>query len=312
MMWWSKTNREDRPEESPIPRGALPLEKAPDAIWRAIESRLDTPARQPFRRPFETWRWAVAATLVVGIAGAWFATRQPRAAWDVVRVEGSAETAGRVAEGEWLETGADGRARIAVGSIGVVELEPETRVRLVTANPREHRLELGRGEIAATISAPPRLFFVNTPAAVAVDLGCAYRMKSDAAGNGLLRVTAGWVALERSGGEALVPAGASAKIDARRGPGTPYFDDAPGILRAALDKFDADASGLDAVLSAARVRDTLSLWHVLARTNGADRERVFDRMTALTPLPQGVTREKALLLDPETLKHWREELAWTW
>jgi len=258
------------------------------------------------------WQWAVAAALILGLTGAWFATRQPRTAWDVVQVAGSTETAGRVTEGEWLETGADARARITVGAIGVVELEPDTRVRLVAANPREHRLELGRGEIAATISAPPRLFFVNTPAAVAVDLGCAYRMKSDAAGNGLLRVTAGWVALERSGGEALVPAGANAKIDARRGPGTPYFEDAPASLRAALDKFDADGSGLDAMLAAARVRDTLSLWHVLARTNGAGRERVFDRMITLTPLPQGVTREKALQLDPETLKHWREELAWTW
>jgi len=307
-MWWSRTDREARPEESPIPPGSLPIEKAPDAIWRAIEAQLDAPA-QP---PVQVWRWAVAAMLLIGVAGTWFAMRQPRAAWDVIQVAGSTETAGRVAEGEWLETGADGRARITVGSIGVVELEPNTRVRLIATNPLEHRLELGRGEIAATISAPPRLFFVNTPGAVAVDLGCAYRMKSDEAGNGLLRVTGGWVALERSGGEALVPAGASARIDARKGPGTPYFEDASATLRAALEKFDADASGLEAVLAGARVRDTLSLWHVLSRTNGVDRERVFDRMTALTPLPQGVTREKALQLDPDTLKHWREELAWTW
>jgi len=307
-MWWRRTNREEHPEESPIPRGMLPLEKAPDAIWRAIEAQLDAPPR----RAVPMWQWAVAAALVLGIGGAWLAVRQARPAWDVVQVAGSAETAGRVSEGEWLETGADGRARISVGTIGVVELEPDTRVRLVAANPREHRLELGRGEISATISAPPRLFFVNTPSAVAVDLGCAYRMKSDEAGNGMLRVTAGWVALERSGGEALVPAGASCRIDARRGPGTPYFEDAPEALRAALDRFDADGSGLDAVLPAARKRDTLSLWHVLARTSGLDRERVFDHMAALTPLPQGVTREKALRLDPDTLKHWREELAWTW
>jgi hypothetical protein len=39
---------------------------------------------------------------------------------------------------------------------------------------------------------------------------------------------------------------------------------------------------------------------------------VYDRITALTPVPAGVTREQALKLDPETLKHWKEELAWTW
>jgi len=45
---------------------------------------------------------------------------------------------------------------------------------------------------------------------------------------------------------------------------------------------------------------------------GNDRARVFDRIAALTPLPKGVSRELALKLDPPTLKHWMEELAWTW
>jgi hypothetical protein len=42
------------------------------------------------------------------------------------------------------------------------------------------------------------------------------------------------------------------------------------------------------------------------------RARVADRITALTPLPSGISRDKALQLDPDTLKRWREELAWTW
>ena len=77
MMWWRRTNREELPEESPIPPGLLPLEKAPDAIWRAIETQLDAPTR----RPVNMWQWAVAAALIVGLTGAWFATRQPRTAW---------------------------------------------------------------------------------------------------------------------------------------------------------------------------------------------------------------------------------------
>jgi hypothetical protein len=32
----------------------------------------------------------------------------------------------------------------------------------------------------------------------------------------------------------------------------------------------------------------------------------------LTPVPPGVDRDKALQLDAATLRHWREELAWTW
>ena len=306
-MWWRNTDPAERPEPSPIPRESLPLEPAPDHIWRAIEQQLDAPPA----RPVMLWRWAAAFAVVAAIA-VWFGFLQPRPSWDVLQIAGSKETPDRIEEGEWIETGADARARIAVGSIGIVELQPLTRVRLLTARDNEHRIELGEGEIEATITAPPRLFFVNTPAVVAVDLGCAYRMKSDAAGNGLLRVTSGWVALEREGGEALVPAGASCRIDARTGAATPYFDDAPAALRSALDSFDRDGAGLDAILASARVRDTLSLWHLISKTSGADRERVLDSMITLTPLPAGITREKILALDPDTMKQWREELAWKW
>jgi hypothetical protein len=51
---------------------------------------------------------------------------------------------------------------------------------------------------------------------------------------------------------------------------------------------------------------------LLSRVEPAERARIFDRMVELTPLPRGVTREAALALDRETLKKWREELAWTW
>ena len=84
----------------------------------------------------------------------------------------------------------------------------------------------------------------------------------------------------------------------------------PALL--AFDFADGGSSAVDAVLTAARERDTLTLWHLLTRVEPRDRTRVFDRMETLTPLPSGVTRDKALALDAETLKRWREELAWTW
>jgi hypothetical protein len=202
-----------------------------------------------------------------------------------------------------------------VGEIGVVDVEPNTRIRLVAASPREHRLTLARGEISATVSAPPRLFLVDTPASTAVDLGCAYKIKTDESGDGVLRVTSGWVSLEWKGRESLVPAGANCRTRSGTGPGTPYFDDAPEALQQALGAFDFGKGGeesLRTILSQARVRDTLSLWHVLSRVEPRDRVRVMDRMVELVPLPAGVSREKALQLDPATLKSWREELAWKW
>lgn len=140
-------------------------------------------------------------------------------------------------------------------------------------------------------------------------------MKTDESGAGLLRVTAGWVALEAHGHESLVPAGANCRTKSGVGPGTPYFSDASEALQQALAAFDFEKGGsesLRVILSESRVRDTLTLWHLLSRVDPDERVRVFDRMVELTPLPDGVSREKVLELDKDTLQHWRQELAWKW
>jgi hypothetical protein len=147
-----------------------------------------------------------------------------------------------------------------------------------------------------------------------VDLGCEYSLYTDEDGSGLMRVTKGWVSFQWNGRESLVPAGASCRTYSHAGPGTPYFDDASDSLKRALDTFDQAprADALSAILSASRVRDTLTLWHLLARVGAADRRRVYDGIATLTPVPAGISREKALNLDSETLNYWKDELAWTW
>jgi len=304
---------DEKPPFGPIEPGQLPLVKAPDAIWRSIEAALDAKPEPRRTSLFAAWQWAAASVLVIG-AVSWYATRPAAPAWQVSRLEGSAAV-DKIKVGDWLQTDGNSRARITVGDIGVVDVEPNTRIRLVAASRTEHRLTLARGEISATVSAPPRLFLVDTPASTAVDLGCAYKIKTDESGDGILRVTSGWVSLEWKGRESLVPAGANCRTRPGTGPGTPYFDDAPEALQQALATFDFGKGGeesLGTILSQARVRDTLSLWHVLSRVEPGDRVRVVDRMVELVPLPDGVAREKALQLDPATLKSWREELAWKW
>jgi len=301
----------------------LPLTEAPESVWNSIQGTLSThEPRRPF--PIHIWRFAggAAVALILVAAGLyWYSARQAETRWEVVSLNGSPKVAsrpihgvGHIAVGEWIETSGSSRARIKVGEIGSVDVEPNTRLRLVTARPGEHRLALRSGEITASIAAPPRLFFVETPAGTAVDLGCQYKLHCDATGHGLLRVTAGWVSIEWSGREALVPAGASCRTRPRIGPGTPYFDDAPARLVGALETFDfADgSSALGIILAASRARDTLTLWHLLSRVGAAERPRVYDRMVEFSAPPSGVSRDQVLRLDAQTLGRWREELAWTW
>ena len=297
---------------------SLPLVEAPEGMWRAIERQLqERPARQPRLR----WALVAALAVVIGLAY-WGVMRRSGVRWEVVRLAGAPvvaskpiEAAGRIGAGEWIETDAGSRAAVKIGKIGSVDVEPNTRLRVLVTRPSEHRLALARGKIRAKISAPPRLFFVDTAAGTAVDLGCEYALQVDADGFGRLQVTKGWVLFQWKGLESLVPAGASCRTRPLAGPGIPYFDDAPESVKQAVERYAFEKGGdgdVNIILAGARVRDTLTLWHLLSRVPVDERERVFDRMAALTPVPEGVSREQALKLDAETLKRWREELAWTW
>lgn len=316
----------------------LPLMPAPGSLWREIEIAIGSngriaPARDRRRViPFLMQpRFALAALVLVGLVVAvamfWLRhTPQPAGRfWDVARLNGAPRIGsalmsdnGKLGIGQWLETDTNSRAQISVSDIGQVEIDSNTRVRLVETKPTEHRLELAQGRLSARISAPPKLFFVNTPSGIAEDLGCAYTLEVDDAGNSFLRVTAGWVALQLKDRESKVPAGAACATRSGIGPGTPYFEDASESFRTQLTKvdFESDATAkrksLDPLLSVARVRDTLTLWHLLGRVNVDDRARVYERMVELVPPPQGVTREGVLALNQEMLDSWKYKLEFNW
>ena len=311
----------------------LPQLSAPEPLWSGIEAQLDGPARIEVRRRSWQLRYvAVAAVLlVVGGLGVWWLwekgsrTDAGRPSWLVQSLEGAPRIgnqriadAGRLGKGEWLETDGSSRAQIEVSSIGTVDVDENTRVRLLETAPTEHRLELARGKMSARIWAPPRLFFVDTPSAVAADLGCAYTLEVDDHGVGKLRVTSGWVALELNDRESIVPAEAACETRPEVGPGTPYFEDASPAFRDALSRFDFQhdpavmKDALTVMLNEARPRDTLTLWHLLTRVNETDLPLVYDALVKYSPPPSGVTREGVLQLNWGMLQLWKNELQLSW
>jgi hypothetical protein len=314
----------------------LPQLAAPDHLWSELEPLLDRERVELRPARVYAWRLKTAAAVLVLLSawGVWLIysnrggailTVDGKPAWRVKRLDGTPivgtekiSNNGELAVGEWLETDGNSRAQIDVSSIGSVDIDENTRVRLLETHPTEHRLELARGKMSARIWAPPRLFFVNTPSAVAADLGCAYTLEVDDQGSSLLRVTSGWVALELANRESIVPAGAACETRPSVGPGTPYFEDASSGFRQSLKTIDFDPdtaarrAALNAMLDQARPRDTLTLWHLLTRVEGEDRARVYDKMAVLFPPPAGVTREGILTLNQQMLDAWRDAMETTW
>lgn len=272
---------------------ALPREIEPggDDLWPQIRAGLN-PRVSAYRRTWAPARLRIAALVIVLAASASALALSRRAAgqWHVADSGGGSRL---FTVGEALATG--GRtARLTVGRIGTVDVAVGTDVQLLPSKRSEHRLALSRGTIHAHINAPPRLFSVETPSGTAVDLGCEYTLDVDSLGNSTLVVMSGWVSFEDHGRESLIPAGM--RTITRRGGfvGTPFRDDAPDSLRAALTAFDAGDHGdtvIAALLRSARPRDAVTLWHLAKRTAGDQRGRVFQRLTQLVPPPAGVTSQ---------------------
>ena len=272
------------------------------------------------------WRWprlapGAGALAVVALAtGLWLSHRvgSEQPSWAVARLEGTPRVGatavtenGRFAVGQWLETDAESRARIDVGDMGEVVVGPNSRLRLTDARAKRKQLYLEHGAMTARITAPPWLFYVDTPAATAVDLGCEYTLEADEKGNGLLRVTLGWVQLFDGTRQVMLPADSAAKMRHGFGPGTPYFEDTSTEFQRALEELDFGtqssperAAALSTVLSEARKKDALSLFPLLIHVQDEERGRVYDRLAELIPPPAGVTREGVLQHDRREIDLW--------
>ena len=309
---------------------------APTRAWEEVFDQLaeKQPARQRWSFSFSRLSFQLGSAAAVVLIGAvtffvissWQA-RNSGPAWEIARIEGAprvgwhslnanSETA-KLKVGQTLVTDNSSRASITLDETGQIEVDPASRLRVVASGPNRKRLSLERGTIHATIWAPPGEFVVDTPSAVAVDLGCVYTLHVDDSGAGLLRTTMGWVGFKLNGHESFIPAGAVCATRPKIGPGTPYFEDASASFRDALTKFDfakitsqeRDAF-LGILLVDARPEDALTLWHLLSRVSDVDRPGVYDRLAALAPPPQDVTREGILRLDPKMLDSWWNSLGY--
>lgn len=284
---------------------------------------------------FPRWAFALSlasATVIILLIAAigalrWINNSRPISglAWNVENVSGAPRVEsnslfkkpkiGELVAGETLVTDGHSQATLSISDVGTINVEPNTRLRLLTGAKAHNQFALDHGTIHAFIWAAPGEFAVDTPSAIAVDLGCSYTLHVDESGDGLLRTTLGWVGFKLNGREAFIPAGAVCATRPKIGPGTPYFEDASESFRVALSKFDFVAStpqersaALDTILAQSRKRDALSLWHLLSRVDSGELGRVYDRLVSFVPPPNGVTREGVLQHDPKMFDLWWNKL----
>lgn len=292
-----------------------------------LPAQLASEDRSAFLNFAKKWKWLYSSRGLAAAAGLLLAlslsasfllhrTSPPpdtTSAWNVNNLEGtprigmetvpsSRGSATKLRVGQTLTTDASSRASLYETDLGEIQVDPNSRLRLVQSGPNRKRIQLELGTIHAAIWAPPAQFVVDTPSAVAVDLGCRYTLQVAPDGSGIIRTTLGWVGFHLNGHDSFIPAGAMCSTRPEIGPGIPYFEDASPTFRSAVDAFnnapqsasDDNWHQLEIILREARAKDGLTLWHLLSRTTGDARSQVYDRLALLVQPPAGVTREGVL------------------
>jgi hypothetical protein len=270
--------------------------------------------RPPVRLKHELRGWLGLAAAAVLAVFVWQAdmlrSHAGKTPWQAVRTAGSPMLNGRavgdpadIYTGQKIETDATSRVEVRSEFIGQVDLEPNSELYVKESRENRQLLSLRHGVLHALIWAPPSQFAVDTPSARAVDLGCAYTLETQDDGDGLITVQRGWVAFDHARGESFIPADAACRVYARRGPGVPWFEDAPAALRDGLQRWERKPvrESLQVVLAAARPHDALTLWHLLSRVPESERGEVFDRFAGVVKLPAEVQRAAVIAGDRHAL-----------
>lgn len=297
--WWDRTGR-------------------PDAELQTWEREL-APFRYAKRTSKPRWQYAVAAAAVLLMLATVWMMRRTDTMVVVVRMEGDLTIAGRpgragtvVPQGQRLETQAGGRALLRLGTLGEVELVDEVALVVAPAKAGRITLRLAKGELRARIAADPYAFRVETPGAVVDDMGCAYQVVTDPAGNGWLRVSEGWVRLQSNGIESLVVEGTEAALRTQTGPGVPYRKDIDPALRrvaeAITDGQTPDGLALSEALRQAQRADAPTLLNLLWRAPEPHAELIFKALAAQHPPPSSVRWERFQAGDLTAVAEWWPKL----
>lgn len=211
--------------------------------------------------------------------------------------------------GQWLTTDATSAVDLEVEEIGHIRVEPRSRLQILSTSGL-HRIQLEEGMIHAAVWAPSGQFVVETPAGRAVDLGGEYSLSVDSSGHGLLCVESGWVSLENGERSSLVPSGAQCEMRPGIGPGTPYLAGASSDHLDLLRSFDFEpepSQRVEALIEQASSCDAFSLVYLVDRVEPHQRGRIFDRVTALYPPWQGITRAGIVSLEEAVVASWQDQ-----
>lgn len=235
----------------------------------------------------------------------------PGTYWSVEKIAGFPQIESRVIagngiikSGEKLITNSESRARLKIGNLGEIDIDPLSEVQFIETESAEHKLIISRGQITVRTWDAPKLFSIITPSASIKDFKAEYTINVGAELSTKVKVNSGYVLLENKDRKSLLTAGSTCLSKMPKGPGTPYSSSASDQFIGLLNIIDfekGELDKLDALLSESRKEDFISLFHLLRQQDSIAREKIFDRLSFLFEIPRRITREEIVNGDKDLM-----------
>lgn len=260
----------------------------------------------------------IISAIALGIVVAFFVfDHSPSVFWSVEKISGFPVIESRVLTdqgiikvSERLVTDSESRARIIVGGIGEINIEPLSEIQIIETESSEYKLLLTKGKISVITLLAPKLFSIETPSATIKDFGSMYYVTVNNNSSTSLSVKSGWAKMENNNRRALLSSGTTCFSAPSIGPGIPVAKDATDLFKESLHKLDFENGGdaeLTILLSESRQEDLISLFHLLKQLNPESYGKIYDRISWLFKIPQRITREGIVNGDADMLARlWTE------
>ncbi|MCX7874828.1 MAG: zf-HC2 domain-containing protein [Melioribacteraceae bacterium] len=239
--------------------------------------------------------------------------------WQISSIEGVTKIDNEIINnGNWfqgskLKTENNSKAKILVPAVGVVYVESNSFIELVTAKKGNNEIKINYGKlrILNTEFIPSLKFNIHN--LEVVNRAGEFIVSVDIQQNVEISVLSGFVELIHNNKSYLVDKKYYCRIQRGMIPGLPIRVDASDSLKLAVDFFEfknSEEKAVEKIINNAKQNDMLTLLALIPRVNQLQRQIIFQIISNYYPPPETITRAGIIRLDEEMLYRWWEEIEW--
>ena len=237
--------------------------------------------------------------------------------WQLINLTGNATVNGVKASklnlGDILETDGTSSVVLKFTDGGNITIEPNSKIRLVTSDNNESRVEVISGTVNTDNKIKPGKIVIESNNVKVRDNGADYTFNVDDKGNGIVYVKDGKVSfISNNNRQAYIPEGNFCYSQPDKGVGTPFRKESKPEFQQALYTYDFGNNKVPeavySVLANSNVEDAYSLVNLLPRLDNNKKYMVYNKLSKNGATPSMIKLDSLKDFDENDAKVWIDEI----